>query len=53
MGSNFKSILDYFGVKSHHELMEFIEDNPMDQKVLELKSLFLELGIDLNGKNGQ
>ena len=40
-----KSILDYFNVNSHHELLDFMKENPDDQDVLLLKELIrLERG---------
>lgn len=46
MGKQKRSILDYFGVRSQSELLAFIERNPTDKKVLELKELFLAVEDD-------
>lgn len=41
-------LLDYFGVKNHYELTEYVKSNPDDPKVIELKELMKEFGIDLD-----
>ncbi|HLS70210.1 MAG TPA: hypothetical protein VK027_00970 [Chitinophagaceae bacterium] len=41
-----KSILDYFNVNSHHELLDFMKENPDDQDVLLLKELIDRLEKD-------
>lgn len=40
--SNFQSVLDYFGVYSQGELLQFIKDNPDDPKVVELNEVLNE-----------
>lgn len=45
---NKKSLLSYFGVDSQKELLEFVENNPTDKKVLELKELFDELNVNFS-----
>ena len=46
MDMNQKSILDYFNVNSHHELLDFMKENPDDQDVLLLKELIDRLEKD-------
>ncbi|WP_165445121.1 hypothetical protein [Gracilibacillus phocaeensis] len=48
MANNQKSILDYFGVGSQKELLEFMQANPKDKDVLLLKELLIraEIGRD-------
>lgn len=41
MNSNQQSILDYFGVDSQKELLEFMQDHPEDKDVLSLKELLI------------
>ncbi|WP_440897114.1 hypothetical protein ACS127_03845 [Amphibacillus sp. Q70] len=41
MKNNQKSILDYFGVNSQKELLEFMQENPEDKDVLLLKELLI------------
>ena len=41
-------LLDLFGVKSHEELMEYIKTHPEDERVIDLKAVFLKMGIDLD-----
>ena len=48
MRNNQQSILDYFGVNSQKELLEFMQDNPEDKDVLLLKELLIRAG---NGGN--
>lgn len=42
-----------FGVSSHKELLEFIRDNPTDEKVIELKELLHSLGIAISFGAGE
>lgn len=44
MRNNQKSILEYFGVDSQKELLEFMQDNPEDKDVLLLKELIIRKG---------
>lgn len=44
MSKTYKSILDYFGVSSQEELVRFMEENPDDPKVLELKEIMKTMG---------
>jgi len=37
------SILKYFNVHSHKELMDFMKSNPEDEKVIELKKILDDL----------
>lgn len=37
MGRTYKSLLDYFNVRTQKELLEYMNDNPRDPKVIELK----------------
>jgi len=39
--NNQQSILDYFGVDSQKELLEFIQEHPEDKDVLTLKELII------------
>jgi len=39
--NNQKSILDYFGVDSQKELLEFMQENPEDKDVLLLKDILI------------
>lgn len=41
MKNNQQSILDYFGVDSQKELLEFMQSNPEDKDVLLLKELLM------------
>ncbi len=41
MRNNQQSILDYFGVNSQKELLEFMQANPKDKDVLLLKELLI------------
>lgn len=43
MRNNQQSILDYFGVDSQKELLEFMQDNPEDKDVLLLKELLIRI----------
>lgn len=36
-------ILKYFDVHSHKELMDYMKNNPEDEKVIELKNLLNDL----------
>ncbi|WP_176087304.1 hypothetical protein [Virgibacillus dokdonensis] len=38
-----QSILDYFGVASHKELLEFMQEHPEDKDVLMLKELLIRI----------
>lgn len=44
-------LLDYFGVKSHQELMIFVKNNPTNKKVMELNELLTALEIDFTVEN--
>lgn len=44
-------LLNYFGVKSHKELTDYIKNNPNDQKVLMLKEFLKEWGVNLDEEN--
>lgn len=44
-------LLSYFGVKNHKELTEHIRDNPTEKKVLMLKELLKEWGVDFDKEN--
>jgi hypothetical protein len=46
-------LLSYFGVKNHKELTEYIKNNPTDKKVLMLKELLMEWGVDIDNKKNQ
>lgn len=37
------SILKFFNVRSHKELMDFMKNNPEDEKVIELKKMLDDL----------
>ena len=41
-------LLNYFGVKNHKELTEYIKENPTDQKVLNLKEILREWGVNFD-----
>jgi len=41
MVNNQQSILDYFGVASQKELLEFMQEHPEDKDVLLLKELLI------------
>lgn len=45
------ALLEFFGVKSHKELMEYIEQHPEDKKSQQLKEIFeiLKKGVE-NGE---
>lgn len=47
MSINERNLLDYFGVKSHKELIEYMRKNPNDKKVIELKELLKEFDADV------
>ena len=44
-------ILNHFGVNSYKEVLEFMEENPEDEKTLELKSLIDMMGESKNDTN--
>lgn len=48
-----KSVLDYFGVASQKELIKFIEDNPNDEQVIELKELLILMDVRLDGEKNE
>lgn len=52
MGS-IKSILDFFRVSSQSELIKFIEENPHDEQVIELKELLLLMDVRLDGEKNE
>ena len=35
----FNTLLDYFQVKNHQQLLNYIKENPKDSKVMELKEI--------------
>ena len=41
-------LLEHFKVNSHYELSEYIRKNPEDPKVIELKKLLKEVGVDFD-----
>lgn len=41
-------LLSYFGVKNHKELTEYIRNNPTDEKVLMLKEILEEWGVEVD-----
>lgn len=41
MKNNQQSILDYFGVDSQKELLEFMQEHPEDKDLLTLKELII------------
>lgn len=40
-------LLNYFGVKNHKELAEYIKNNPTDEKVLMLTEILEEWGVNI------
>lgn len=44
-------ILNHFGVNSYKEVLEFMEENPEDEKTLELKSIIDMMGESKNDTN--
>lgn len=44
MNNNQQSILDYFGMDSQKELLEFMQEHPEDKDVLLLKELIIRAG---------
>lgn len=48
-----KNILDYFGLSSQKELVDFMNNNPKDEKVIELKEVLTVINSQSGGqKNG-
>lgn len=43
-------LLEYFNVENHQQLMEYIKDNPDDNKVKEVKELLELYGTDLDSE---
>ncbi|GAQ18457.1 protocadherin alpha-C2 [Oceanobacillus picturae] len=43
MRNNQQSILDYFGVDSQKELLEFMQNHPKDKDVLLLKEMLIRV----------
>lgn len=41
-------LLEYFGLNSYSEIMDYIRDNPEDEKVKEIKELFEIYSTDLD-----
>lgn len=48
-----KSILDFFRVSSQSELIKFIEENPHNEQVIELKELLLLMDVRLDGEKNE
>lgn len=44
-------LMDYFGVKSHQELMIFVKKNPTNKNVMALDELLSALEIDFTVEN--
>ncbi len=47
---NENKLLQYFGVTSHSEIMDYIRENPEDEKLKEVKELLKSLPINLDGE---
>lgn len=45
---NENKLLQYFGLTSHSEIMDYIRNNPEDEKVKEIKGLLKALPINAN-----
>jgi len=43
-------LLEYFGLNSHSEMVDYIRKNPEDAKVKEIKELFKSLHINFDGE---
>ena len=43
-------LLEYFGLGSYSEMMDYIRKNPEDAKVKEIKELFKPLHINFDGE---
>lgn len=41
-------LLEYFGVKNHEELLEYIKNRPDDPKSKELLEIMAEFGLDVS-----
>lgn len=41
-------LLDYFNVENHQKLMKYIEENPTDDKVIEIKEILAMFDINLD-----
>lgn len=46
-------LLASFGVSSHKELLEFVRDNPTDEKVIELKEFLHLFGVSILSDAGE
>lgn len=47
-GKNRNRLLQYFGLNSHSEMMNYIRENPKDEKVKEIKDLFKPHAINFD-----
>ena len=43
-------LLHIFGVSSHEELIEYINNNPTDKRVIEMKELLELFEVDIENK---
>ena len=43
-------LLEYFGLNSYGEIMNYIRENPEDEKVREIKELFESYSTGLDGE---
>jgi hypothetical protein len=48
MLSEKNKLLEYFGLNSYSEMVDYIRDNPGDEKVKEIKELFEIYSTDLD-----
>lgn len=47
---NENKLLQYFGLTSHSEIMDYVRKNPEDEKVKEIKELLKSLPINTEGE---
>lgn len=47
---NENKLLQYFGLTSHSEIMDYVRKNPEDEKVKEIKDLLKSLPINTEGE---
>ena len=45
---NENKLLQYFGLTSHSEIMDYVKKNPEDEKVKEIKELLKSLPINID-----
>ena len=46
----YNKLLEYFGLNSYGEMVDYIRKNPEDAKVKEIKELFKPLHINFDGE---